>query len=170
MTLLRWGFGVLSIVANHLASQSKIQPYSHRSALLLWQWGLKTWPIQTQCPSLGIRLKFWQLKIALAGYSARCLKQTLTIGLGLPAASHHQVVTSWQLRIVSKTQGHRSNETTKTIIELQSQVSWYQVHLWTTWCSNMVFVIDNAWLAQKSNDRTTLQVVEVFHTIYHLCF
>ena len=44
--------------------------------------------------------------------------------------------------------------TTKSIIDLWPKMAWYQVHLWTTLYLNMLFVMDNPWLAQKSKNKT----------------
>ncbi|KAK0146020.1 hypothetical protein N1851_014720 [Merluccius polli] len=54
---------------------------------------------------------------------------------------------------VSKTCGRKSDDMpTKAIIVLRPRVSWCQVHIWTPLCLNMVFVIDNLWQAQKSDN------------------
>ena len=119
----------------------------------------------------GIQAKFfwrWELKTLRTGASTRCSQFTLTIRLGLPGLSgslpRHliQLTTRWWsvdnsaplFTRVSKTCGRRSADTTtKSIIDLWPKVVRYQVHLWATLCSNMVFVMASPWLAQKSNNK-----------------
>ncbi|MEQ2233696.1 hypothetical protein ILYODFUR_024402 [Ilyodon furcidens] len=81
----------------------------------------------------------------------------LKIRLGLPCLTgilpHHQsqlTTRLWSVKSsaplftrVSKTCGHRSDDTTtKSIIELQPRVSWCQ-DIWTRLCLNMELVMDN---------------------------
>lgn len=42
----------------------------------------------------------------------------------------------------------------KVIIDLHNRASWCHVHLWKPLCSNMVFVVDMLWFAQKSSNKT----------------
>lgn len=59
---------------------------------------------------------------------------------------------------MSKTYSCRPDDViTKLIINLWPQVFLYQVHLWTTWCSNMMFVMYNPWPTQRSNKKTSLR-------------
>lgn len=45
---------------------------------------------------------------------------------------------------LSKTCDHRSEvKTTKSIIKLWPNVSWFQVHIWTHLCLDMVLIMDN---------------------------
>ncbi len=58
---------------------------------------------------------------------------------------------------MSRTYGCRSDDTTtNTIIGPWPKVAWCQVHFWTILCLNMMFVMNNPWLAQKSNNQAPL--------------
>lgn len=48
--------------------------------------------------------------------------------------------------------------TAKWTINLHPRVLWYQVHLWTPVCSNMVFVVSKQWLSQKYNNKALLGI------------
>lgn len=48
--------------------------------------------------------------------------------------------------------------TTRSIINLKPRVFWYHIH-WTVLYTNMVFVIAKPWLAQESNNSTTLVLI-----------
>lgn len=77
---------------------------------------------------------------------------------------HHliQLTTRWWSVVSSaplfiqmpRTYSHSSYHS--LIIDRHPRVSWCQMHLWTPLCSNMVLVMDEQWLAQKSNNWISL--------------
>lgn len=55
------------------------------------------------------------------------------------------------------------------LINLWPRVFWYQVHVWSARCSDMVFVKVNPWFAQKYNNKATFKFRQPFtnrHVVY----
>ncbi|KAI3363732.1 hypothetical protein L3Q82_001348 [Scortum barcoo] len=143
------------------------------------QWRQRTWSTLTQCPqppSESVRSFFPE--VGVEDLLDRGLSQTFSkdphnmfgstrsvqlppihaSGSNSPPGGDRLTSSAPLFTRVSKTYGRRSDETTtKSIIDLRPRVSWCHVHRWTPLCcSNMVFVMDKVWLAQKSNNRTPL--------------
>lgn len=63
-----------------------------------------------------------------------------------------QLTTRWWLFECSKSYGRRSDDMiTKSNISLWPKVLWYEVHLWITLSSNVVFVMAKPWLSHRFN-------------------
>lgn len=78
----------------------------------------------------------------------------------LNPTQHHLVISRQFCRFLSTSvhkYGFKSDDTiTKSITDLWSKVLWYQVHLWASLCSKKVLIIDNPWVAQKSDNLSPL--------------